>query len=150
MDAAIASLKSLASTASQSAREDVINALQKLQYSLEKPIDTLNRLGAVQQPAAITKVAIDLGLFSALAESNESQSAEQLASKLGSAPQLTCKSSHHQLCMQSPQTHTPRTARILRYLAALGIVSETGKDAYCANDKTKAFAEPSFQGGLNH
>ena len=106
MDAAIATLKSLASTASQSAREDVINALQKLQYSLEKPIDTLNRLAAVQQPAAITKVAIDLGLFSALAESNESQSAEQLASKLGSAPQLTCKS-HHQLCMQSPtNSHT--------------------------------------------
>ena len=89
MDAAITTLRTLVGSASQTAREEVLNSLNNLIISLEKPIDVLNRLSDAQLPIAIVKSSIDAGIFNALAQNQQALSAEQLASHTGVAPLLT-------------------------------------------------------------
>ena len=40
--------------------------------------------------------------------------------------------------------------RILRYLASIGMLKETAKDEFCANNITKMLADPNYQGGIHH
>lgn len=40
--------------------------------------------------------------------------------------------------------------RILRYLASIGDIKETGQDTFTANNVTRALAIEGFQGGAHH
>lgn len=45
---------------------------------------------------------------------------------------------------------TVSKGRILRYLASIGMIKETGKDEFSANNITKVLADINYQGGIHH
>ena len=45
---------------------------------------------------------------------------------------------------------TDLPARILRYLAAIGLISACSEAAFKANRITKALSEPGFRAGVDH
>jgi len=69
-------------------------------------------------------------LFNFLSEVPDSMTVQELVVKTGAAPELL--------------------ARILRYLASIAMIKETGKDSFAATNVTKALAKPGFQGGIHH
>jgi len=76
------------------------------------------------------RLGIDLGIFNALASSEEPLSLETLAKPSNAAPELL--------------------ARILRYLASVGMLKETAKDKFAANNITKFLSHPGYQGSIYH
>lgn len=40
--------------------------------------------------------------------------------------------------------------RILRYLAATGMIDESDSDRFTANERTKALADSGYRGGVYH
>ena len=76
-----------------------------------------------------------------------------LATKTEAAPILLDDS--FQGCLYSVYSKTSLiygtfTARILRYLAAVGIVKETGKDTFTYNNITETLTLPGVVGGIYH
>lgn len=78
----------------------------------------------------MVKAGCDLGIFKALAESEKPLSVEKLAEPSGAEPLLL--------------------GRIVRYLASIRLVTETGRDQFHYNNATKALADPSIQGAINY
>ncbi|KAL4878893.1 S-adenosyl-L-methionine-dependent methyltransferase [Aspergillus karnatakaensis] len=130
MDNIANQVRALASGADDATRKNILDALRNLSYSLEVPTDTLNRICYTTMQPALTRVAIDLKLFDILGDSQDSLNVDQLAKKTGAAPVLL--------------------GRILRYLSSVGIVEETAKDSFAANNITKSFCIPAIQAGVYH
>lgn len=76
------------------------------------------------------RIGCDLDLFSILAASSEPLTIEILAKQTGAAPLLL--------------------GRILRNLAANGLINETRHNAYDANRMTTLWAQPSLMGACHH
>lgn len=74
------------------------------------------------------KTGCDLGVFKALSASKIPLSVEKLAEPTGAEPLLL--------------------GRIMRYLASIRMVTETGKDQFTGNNATKALADPSIHGAM--
>ncbi|KAL4946368.1 hypothetical protein BDV06DRAFT_234674 [Aspergillus oleicola] len=130
MDRIAAQVKALANVADDATRKQFLDSLRDLFHSLEIPTDTLQRICYLPMQTALNRVAIEFKLFNILWESKDSLTAEILASKTGAAPLLL--------------------SRILRYLSSVGIIKETGKDIFTANNITNNLNIPAIQAGVYH
>jgi demethylsterigmatocystin 6-O-methyltransferase len=77
------------------------------------------------------RVGIDLKLFEILSTSKTPMTVEELSSRTNATDSLFL-------------------GRLMRYLASIRMVVESGKDTFAANHVTEALANPGFQGGLKH
>ncbi|RYP66868.1 hypothetical protein DL769_005900 [Monosporascus sp. CRB-8-3] len=130
MDAALSQIKQLASAAGESARQPLILALMKVIHSLETPEDMLQRVGGLHLETAAVVIGLDLRLFILLAESGSPLTVDELAQKTGAEKLLL--------------------GRLLRYLAAIGMVDEVAKDQFTANHATKNMTAKVSEAGIRH
>ena len=91
-------------------------------------------------------VGVDVGIFEALNESKEPLSAATLAQKTGTAPELLGS----KRMMAKKLSSWLSLGRILRFLAAEGLVKDTSKDHFTSNSTTSALADKSYQGAIIH
>lgn len=95
------------------------------------------------------RVGVDLKIFDLLAASETPLSLEHLTQATGAASLIL--SSVNPLTRSSRQLIlTLETGRLLRYLASVGMIKETGKDTYAATNITKTLALPGNQAGIRH
>ncbi|KAI9926121.1 hypothetical protein MW887_004583 [Aspergillus wentii] len=107
------------------ARLKLVEAAQSLIYALETPREAMLRYCWAQSTAFYAiEVGIDLGLFSLLAHSEQPKPVSELASRSGAEPALV--------------------GRILKHLAAVGVVTETGMDEYQATRLSTTLAIKRF------
>ncbi|EKG09545.1 O-methyltransferase family 2 [Macrophomina phaseolina MS6] len=128
MESIVAQIKTLAGK-DDATRKSVIDALIKLQHSLETPFELIMRLYNSDFETVGARMAVDLGIFRALSESEQPLTVADLAQRSGAAPQLM--------------------GRILRYLASIDMIDETDKDTFTANHITKLLADPDREGGIH-
>ncbi|KAJ5614880.1 hypothetical protein N7528_008534 [Penicillium herquei] len=103
------------------ARLELLEAARSLVHALETPQETLIQQAWVQPTAfAAIETCIDLGVFKILACSDEAKTVDELALKTGAAPELL--------------------SRLLKHLAAVDVVVETGLDQYSRNGLTKTLS----------
>ncbi|KAK8024997.1 S-adenosyl-L-methionine-dependent methyltransferase [Apiospora arundinis] len=126
MEGALDTLRGLAAKGGDE-RQKVIQALQRLAFSLENPQDTIHRYGQMTLQAAIIQVGLDLGVFDYVAESDTSVVAQEIP---GAEEQLMI--------------------RILRFLASMGAVDEVEKGQYTANHVTRNLTKGVVKAGLSH
>ncbi|PHH80235.1 hypothetical protein CDD82_1894 [Ophiocordyceps australis] len=129
IDALIESLRQVAGE-SEEARFDTSIALRDLRRSLATPDDVYDRFEKGNLEICVSRIAQDLEIYQTLASSQEPMSVDALAAKAGAAPKLL--------------------HRILRYLASLGQISETGPNTFAANAETRTLATPGFRGLTYH
>ncbi|EDN91299.1 hypothetical protein SS1G_00702 [Sclerotinia sclerotiorum 1980 UF-70] len=120
MEALITQAKQLASTTSETTRQQLIEQLRDLTYSLETEDDTMQRLLYRQLEIVMIRVSEDLQLFELLSSTQNSMTVEELSQKTGAAPVLL--------------------GRVLRYLASMKLIKETGKNQYTSTKITKTLA----------
>ncbi|KAI0173474.1 S-adenosyl-L-methionine-dependent methyltransferase [Hypoxylon sp. FL1284] len=129
MEALLEQIKGLAEE-SDDARRKAMTALQSAAFSLESPQDTIHRYGHMNLQAAAVKIGIDLKVFRYLVELNKSVIVNDIAQAVGAELQLM--------------------VRLMRYLAAIGAVDETGITLYRANHVTRNLSERLVEAGLSH
>ncbi|KAM0794283.1 O-methyltransferase [Usnea florida] len=97
--------------------------LNKLSVALESPGDIVDRI-VFHQPVDLVaiRLAVDLGLFKALGDSQEPKSIQQLADATGADATLL--------------------GRILRCLASIDAIAEAGHEMYTATKISRAFTTP--------
>lgn len=88
----------------------------------------LGRLANSGRQLPAVKVGIQLGIFKTLTAAKTPLSLVELSKPAGADPKLV--------------------GRITRYLTALNLIKETGKQTYVANKTTEILAQDSFQGGM--
>ncbi|KAI1141460.1 S-adenosyl-L-methionine-dependent methyltransferase [Hypoxylon sp. FL0543] len=130
MDAAIASIKQLASTATPDGRRQIIATLHDAASSLEDSNDTIHRLGYLHLQTAAVKIGFDLSLFEYLSEAGEPLTLEQIAQKTGADKRFL--------------------GRYMSYLASVGTVEQVTKDQYAANNVTENLTEKVAVAGISH
>ncbi|ROV90908.1 hypothetical protein VMCG_09989 [Cytospora schulzeri] len=130
MDALLDQVKTLALQADAAGRHKVLDFLRSLQLKLETPHDTLSRYSGLHLQITAARIAEDLDVFKTLSEATKPLTAAELASKKNASPMLL--------------------GRILRYLASVGTIDETGPDSFTANAVTKTLSEPGYRGGIYH
>lgn len=106
------------------------DSLRGAAQNTETANDTMLRLFNANLEVSVVKIGCDLGIFRTLVASNDPISVDQFASKTGADSLLL--------------------ERILRYLASLKIVTETGKAEYTANQTTRTLADPSIEGSISY
>ncbi|RMJ06856.1 hypothetical protein CDV36_013536 [Fusarium kuroshium] len=127
IDAVVSNGKVFTETGDEGARQQVIAAAAALIQELENPGEQLARIGWGEPTrTAAFRTGFELGLFKKLGE--EPQSSEQLAAGTTADPVLV--------------------ARILKHLAANGIVKEVGMDQYVATPFSMSTRDPTMEGGL--
>ncbi|KAF4633855.1 hypothetical protein G7Y89_g4256 [Cudoniella acicularis] len=119
-----------AAAADEAGRKQILDSLRDLQYSIETPEDTMQRVIHLHLVLAIIRTALDLKLFNILTDNNDTIQLDALASKTGADPILL--------------------GRILRMLSSLGIVKETGENCFGANQITRNLSIPEIQAGVYH
>ncbi|APA07730.1 hypothetical protein sscle_03g025000 [Sclerotinia sclerotiorum 1980 UF-70] len=130
MEALITQAKQLASTTSETTRQQLIEQLRDLTYSLETEDDTMQRLLYRQLEIVMIRVSEDLQLFELLSSTQNSMTVEELSQKTGAAPVLL--------------------GRVLRYLASMKLIKETGKNQYTSTKITKTLAVSGNKAGVYH
>lgn len=98
-------------------REKLRETARKLSMALETPSETVQRLGFLPLVTTICRIATKLNLFNILVESDGPKSGEELAKEVNA---------DHDLLL-----------RLLRYLAANGVIGEAGENLWTANNVTK-------------
>ncbi|KAJ5104579.1 hypothetical protein NUU61_001926 [Penicillium alfredii] len=111
-------------------RTQLSEALSSAQVAVERPLDTVHRISFIPLQLFMTKIAVDLKLFETLVSQGRSMSVQELAQKTGAQDVLL--------------------GRILRYLAAFNLVSETGVDQFEATPVTQTLTVPGFAAGIKH
>ncbi|KAI9646128.1 hypothetical protein NHQ30_005568 [Ciborinia camelliae] len=130
MDSLITQVKQLAENAGEAAREQLIDQLRELTYSLESGDDTMQRLIYRQLEIVMIRVGEDLKLFELLDSSEKPLSVDELSKETGAASVFL--------------------GRVLRYLASMKLIKETGKDQYTSTNVTKTLAVPGNTAGVYH
>lgn len=130
MDAIVNQIKNLASSADDAQRKLILETLRVVSDSIETPQDTMQRLMYLALEPAVIRIGLDLDLFKILVDNEKPVTVSDLASKTGAATTLL--------------------ARLLRYLASVGVVTETGKDSFASNNITKTLTLPAVVGGVYH
>ncbi|OJJ43620.1 hypothetical protein ASPZODRAFT_169288 [Penicilliopsis zonata CBS 506.65] len=106
-------------------RISLLDAARSLVYALETPREAMIRHCWSESTAyAAIETSIGLGLFKALAQREQSMSATELAHATGAEPVFL--------------------ARILKHLAAMGVIKETGADEYCSTGFSKTMSIERF------
>ncbi|TRX91995.1 hypothetical protein FHL15_007092 [Xylaria flabelliformis] len=88
MDAAIAHIEELVSTADENTRRELRLRLLNIVNSLEDTNDTFHRFAHCHLGSAVVKIGFDLGLFKSLAESKECVTLEIIAERMGADTSL--------------------------------------------------------------
>ena len=130
MESIVAQVKNLATTANDVTRKKLIMELHDLAASLESNDDTMERIMLLHLRVSAVRTGVDLKLFDQLAANNEPLILDQLAQTTTADPILL--------------------GRLLRYLSSVGMIKETGENAFTATNVTIALAEPGNQGGIRH
>ncbi|CAG8881494.1 unnamed protein product [Penicillium salamii] len=125
MDAISEQVKELAKDADASQRIQILDHLRGLARSLESTPDTMQRLSYMHLEPIMIRVGLDLNLFHIFSEEGGPLSVAEIADRVGAAPTLT--------------------GRILRYLNSVGVISETSKDHFEANNITLSLSDPGFE-----
>ncbi|KAI0869875.1 S-adenosyl-L-methionine-dependent methyltransferase [Hypoxylon argillaceum] len=130
MDALIAKLEEFAVGANAAARRRLMFSLRALSESLEETTDTIQRFGHSNLRSSIVKVGFELGLFKLLVNSPQTMTLGEVVEETGEDIVLL--------------------AKIMRYLAAIGVVDEIGDKGFVANHITRNLAEDVSQSGISH
>ncbi|TGO15597.1 hypothetical protein BTUL_0038g00270 [Botrytis tulipae] len=123
-------IQNAAATADEAGRKELLDSLRDLQYSIEKPEDTMQRVIHLHLVISITRTAVDLKLFNILGDSDGTLSLQDLASRTGADLALL--------------------GRILRMLSSLGMIKETGEDQFASSQTSKNLSIAEIQAGLYH
>ncbi|KAK2595508.1 hypothetical protein QQS21_006783 [Conoideocrella luteorostrata] len=134
MDTIVNTVQGMAETADESGRKHLIDSLNKLVLSIEKPQDLMQRLLYLHVYISVARVACDLKLFSHIVDNGSAMTAQEAAQKSGAAPELIAN----------------MAARLLRYLASVGALDEIARDTYAANAATRTMAQPAWQAAIYH
>ncbi|TVY30376.1 Demethylsterigmatocystin 6-O-methyltransferase [Lachnellula hyalina] len=129
MDSIKEQVEQLARAADEAGRERLSIALRDLSYSLEAPKNTITRIISYPLRTSAVRTGIDLGIFTRLAASEGPLEVGDLT-KDGADSQLV--------------------GRYLRYFASFGMVSETAKNIFAANNVTKVLADPGKEACVIH
>jgi hypothetical protein len=97
------------------------------------------------------RVGFNLKLFTFLSESGKPVTVDELAKKTGGEAAFIGQSNIVQTRNLQLQVLTCcRVGRLMRYLASIGAVTETGKDEFAAGHVTKNLATPVTEAGISH
>ncbi|CAG8064639.1 unnamed protein product [Penicillium salamii] len=130
MDAISEQVRELANDADASQRIQILDHLRGLARSLESTPDTMQRLSYMHLEPIMIRVGLDLNLFHIFSEEGGPLSVAEIADRVGAAPTLT--------------------GRILRYLNSVGVISETSKDHFEANNITLSLSDPGVRSAIYH
>lgn len=128
MHATLPSINGKANYLDERARLQLQDSLRAASESTETALDTLLRLYNANLEVTMAKIGCDLGIFKTVAATQDSTSVGDLAAQTGANPILL--------------------ERILRYLASVRMITETGKGEYAANQTSLTLADPGIQGSL--
>ncbi|KAF2878030.1 O-methyltransferase-domain-containing protein [Massariosphaeria phaeospora] len=117
----------MAGTADEQTRRRTIDALRDLQYALEPPEETMQRL----------LVSLDLKIFDMLSESEIPLSLDELAQRSGAGRILLGKVGLR--CRIVGTGSDTFAGRFLRHQSSLGIIKETDKDEFTASTQRGIF-----------
>ncbi|TGO85584.1 hypothetical protein BPOR_0383g00100 [Botrytis porri] len=123
-------IQNAAATADEANLKELLGSLRNLQYSIEKPEDTMQRVIHLHLVIAITRTAVNLKLFNFFDDSDGPMGLQDLASRTGADPALL--------------------ARILRMLSSLEMIKETGEDEFASSQTSKNLSIAEIQAGLYH
>ena len=130
MESLAAQVKQLASSADEVARKNLIVELRDIASFLQTTDDTMERIMFLHLQIAGVRTGIDFKLFNQLAANDRPLPLDQLIQTTGADPIFL--------------------GRLLRYLSSIGMIKDTGKDSFTANNVTKALAYPGNQAGFRH
>ncbi|KGO45702.1 Winged helix-turn-helix transcription repressor DNA-binding [Penicillium expansum] len=130
MDSIIAQIQAIAQNTDEAGRLNIIQSLKRVKVELQSPQDTFLELAVPGLTSAILRISADLGLLRSLAGTNQSLNVTQIADLTGASP--------------------PFLERILRYLAAVDMIKETGVNEYTANSITHVLADPKGEAMIYH
>ncbi|KAL4982245.1 S-adenosyl-L-methionine-dependent methyltransferase [Aspergillus falconensis] len=107
------------------ARLKLLEAAKSLVYALETPREAIIRhCWAESTSYAALETAVALGLFNALGTNDESKTVAELAKATGAEPALL--------------------GRLMKHLAAMGVITETGCDEYCPTGFSKVLTVEKY------
>ena len=129
-------LETLASSVPQDLAENLplrtrfLEAATKLIPELETPRDTSQRL--LYGPCELTgaKIGVDLGIFALLVSTDKALTTSHLAEKTGANADLL--------------------RRLLRYMASISLIRETGPDTWSASSISRNLAHQGVAAGVHH
>ncbi|PQE23753.1 hypothetical protein CJF30_00008740 [Rutstroemia sp. NJR-2017a BBW] len=122
-----AEIQKSAATADEAGRKEIMNALRDLQYSVEKPEDTMQRVIHLSYP-----------------------SSECTGSEAFRYPWEECFASESGGAAFKTGAEGRLLGRILRMLSSLGIIKETGTDEFTSSTTSNNLLAPEIQAGLRH
>ncbi|KAL8723149.1 MAG: hypothetical protein Q9225_000490 [Loekoesia sp. 1 TL-2023] len=130
MTSIISPLNGKASFLDERSRLQLQDSLRGAAENIETANDTMLRLFNASLEVSVVKIGCDLGLFKALAATHESISVDDFSLFTGADPLLL--------------------ERLLRYLASVRMITETGKGQYMANQASRTLADPSIEGSVSY
>ncbi|KAF4620123.1 hypothetical protein G7Y89_g14699 [Cudoniella acicularis] len=130
MEAIFSQIKQIASTAGNPAKKSLIFQLHALAYSLEEVDDTVKRLSHLNLEAAVIRIGVDLKLFDLLSTSQIPLSVNKVVKSTGGDAQLI--------------------GRLMRFLASISVIEETGKDTFTSTNVSRNLTVPGSQAGFCH
>ncbi|KAF1950753.1 o-methyltransferas-like protein [Byssothecium circinans] len=128
LESVTAEVQKVVGTADEALRQRTMNKLRDLQYSLETPEHTMQRLIYTGLTTASIRVSLDLKIFNQLAESDRSLTINELSESADTDPILL--------------------GRLLRHQASLGIIRQTAQDEFTHSQTTKNLSIPDIQSGI--
>ncbi|KAL9599999.1 MAG: hypothetical protein Q9219_003468 [cf. Caloplaca sp. 3 TL-2023] len=130
MTAVIPPLSGSANLLDERSRLQLQDSLRGAAQNIETANDTMLRLFNAGLEVSVVKIGCDLGVFKALAAAQDPISVDEFATKTGADPLLL--------------------ERLLRYLASVRMITETGKGEYTANQVSLTLADPSIEGSVSY
>ncbi|KAK2767830.1 hypothetical protein FQN54_003991 [Arachnomyces sp. PD_36] len=130
MESIVAQIQTLAKNADEGARSSIVKALKQVQLSMQSPKEIIMELANSSLVVPMIRVGADLGLFCALTQSDTPVTVAQLAESTGASDQLL--------------------ERILRYLASVNAIKETGVNEYAPSSTTYVLADPKGEALIYH
>lgn len=124
----VAALGGNAKSTTEATRLKIQDSLRGAAEAIETPHDTMLRFFNQQMEITVIRAGCDLGLFKALSASERPLSSAELAA--------------------SANANTLLVGRLLRYLASIRVITETGKDSYASNNVSQALADPRIHDAM--
>ncbi|KAL9111990.1 MAG: hypothetical protein Q9227_003610 [Pyrenula ochraceoflavens] len=109
-------------------RRRITDTLREIQFAVEPPEETMQRLIHQNLTIAMVRVALDLKIYNVLVQATESVSLKELVTRTKVDPVLL--------------------GRIMRHQSSMGLVDEVGKGTYAANNLTRNLSIPEIQSGI--
>ncbi|TVY75550.1 O-methyltransferase lepI [Lachnellula suecica] len=135
LDSVATQIKEATMAADEADRKRILNSLKELQYSIEKPKDTMQRIShcymlTKEQHLVLSTIrtVLDLKVFNILVDSSGPVHLDALSKQSGADPILL--------------------GRLLRMLSSLGIIKETAEDEFGASTMTENLSIPEIQAGV--